>query len=566
MIFVKCRCGNPIIMPDEWANRRVSCRQCHGVILVPPKDGASAPPPPAPAAAPPANDLETLSAAAAPALGGHPAPRRAPQKIQKVQKIATPQPENVEYAEIDEASPERIKAPRPRKLASGMSFETRISLYAVGVVAVGILGLLAWFLVIRDSWEQDHRADLMLMSEQAVVMFRAGRVDDGLRKFDEVQHLVGQRKLSDSSLAQAVANASAAAVDARKVVAARTPPVPVAVKSPEVAVVTPTPTPPTPTVPDTPATAPVVAVVTPTPDPVVVPVPVPVVAAPTQTLADARKDFKTVLTKKTHSGEVAPLPPTGTFTLVTYPAPLGDNVAYLTVDPKDGKKHPAIVWITGGDCNTIGDVWTPMPANNDQIVSAFRKAGLVVLFPSLRGGNKNPGFREGFYGEVDDVVAAGEFLRKQPWVDPERVYLGGHSTGGTLALLTAEFTDKFRVTFAFGPTNDPSGYTADYRPPVDLSIPLEGKLRAPGNWLDSVRTPTFILEGRATGQTNITSLTAMDSLNKNSKNTFIGVDGADHFTTLGPITKLIADKILADTGPAPNITLTEQETGKLFAK
>ena len=30
------------------------------------------------------------------------------------------------------------------------------------------------------------------------------------------------------------------------------------------------------------------------------------------------------------------------------------------------------------------------------------------------------------------------FLAKQDYVDPKRIYLGGHSTGGTLALLTAE--------------------------------------------------------------------------------------------------------------------------------
>jgi hypothetical protein len=40
-----------------------------------------------------------------------------------------------------------------------------------------------------------------------------------------------------------------------------------------------------------------------------------------------------------------------------------------------------------------------------------------MMFPSLRGGNDNPGAREGFYGEVDDVVAASEFLARQPYVD-----------------------------------------------------------------------------------------------------------------------------------------------------
>ena len=29
--------------------------------------------------------------------------------------------------------------------------------------------------------------------------------------------------------------------------------------------------------------------------------------------------------------------------------------AYLSPNPKDGKKHPAIVWTTGGDCNSIDE-------------------------------------------------------------------------------------------------------------------------------------------------------------------------------------------------------------------
>jgi dipeptidyl aminopeptidase/acylaminoacyl peptidase len=56
----------------------------------------------------------------------------------------------------------------------------------------------------------------------------------------------------------------------------------------------------------------------------------------------------------------------------------------------------------------------------------------------LRGGNDNPGRREGFLGEVDDVLAAADHLSKLPHIDPTQIYLGGHSTGGTLALLVAE--------------------------------------------------------------------------------------------------------------------------------
>ena len=131
-------------------------------------------------------------------------------------------------------------------------------------------------------------------------------------------------------------------------------------------------------------------------------------------------------------------PPPKVFSLVRYKSPAGDLAAYLTPDRGDGAKHPAIVWITGGDCNSIGDVWKDAPRKNDQTASAYRKAGIVLMFPSLRGGNDNPGRREGFLGEVDDVLAAADYVAAQPYVDPRRIYLGGHSTGGTLAMLVAE--------------------------------------------------------------------------------------------------------------------------------
>ena len=128
--------------------------------------------------------------------------------------------------------------------------------------------------------------------------------------------------------------------------------------------------------------------------------------------------------------------------------------AYLTPDPADAARHPAIIWITGGDCNTIGNVWSPQSPDNDQSASAYRKAGVVMMFPSLRGGNDNPGQQENFFGEVDDVLAAADFLARQTFVDPTRIYLGGHSTGGTLVLLTAEYSTRFRAVFSFGAVDD----------------------------------------------------------------------------------------------------------------
>jgi hypothetical protein len=63
---------------------------------------------------------------------------------------------------------------------------------------------------------------------------------------------------------------------------------------------------------------------------------------------------------------------------LTPSAPPGSLAAYLTPDPLDKAQHPAIIWIAGGDCNSIGDVWSPMSPSNDQNATAYRLAGIVL--------------------------------------------------------------------------------------------------------------------------------------------------------------------------------------------
>jgi acetyl esterase/lipase len=281
-------------------------------------------------------------------------------------------------------------------------------------------------------------------------------------------------------------------------------------------------------------------------------------------LVDARKGFKTRLVSRGIEKEPVDEPPPGVFRKVMYDAPIGKLAAYLTPDPKDGKKHPAIIWITGGDCNSIGDgCWTDAPPSNDQSASAFRKAGIVMMFPSLRGGNDGPGIKEGFLGEVDDVLAAADFLAKQEYVDPKRIYLGGHSTGGTLVLLVSECTDRFRAVFSFGPADNVASYPPMFLP-FDTSNRREIELRSPGRWLSTIMSPTFVLEGTVDG--NLGSLQSMARNSKNSNVHFLPARGADHFSILFPTTRLIAQKILRDDGSTCSLALTEDEVSKLFGR
>jgi dipeptidyl aminopeptidase/acylaminoacyl peptidase len=275
-----------------------------------------------------------------------------------------------------------------------------------------------------------------------------------------------------------------------------------------------------------------------------------------RTLVEARRGFITRPAPRRQAGKPAPQPPPNVFRLVRYESPVGKLAAYLTPDPGDGAKHPAIIWITGGDCNSIDEVWENAPRNNDQTAAAYRNAGIIMMFPSLRGGNDNPGEHEGFFGEVDDVIAAAGYLALQPYVDPQRIYLGGHSTGGTLVMLVAESTDRFRAVFSFGPAHNLQGYSHEYLT-FDTSNPKEFRLRAPVRWLSSVRTPLFVIEG--TSQGNLASLQATARASTNPLIQFCPVLGATHFSVLAPANELIAEKILGDVGSTSGITISNQE-------
>ena len=157
--------------------------------------------------------------------------------------------------------------------------------------------------------------------------------------------------------------------------------------------------------------------------------------------AEAHDAFTTTLAREENDDEPIPEPPEGVFDLVSYPSKVGDLAAYVSSDPGDGEKHPLIIWVVGGWGNGIDDFpWIYPEWDDDQTGSAFWQAGILTMYPSFRGGSGNPGYYEALFGEVDDIVSAYEYAASLPYVDPERIYLGGHSTGGTRALLASEYT------------------------------------------------------------------------------------------------------------------------------
>ncbi len=279
-------------------------------------------------------------------------------------------------------------------------------------------------------------------------------------------------------------------------------------------------------------------------------------------LALARQSHRTNLKIQHSAREKIDLPfPGSMYKIVTYTSQAGDLSAYLATPPGLGNKRPAVIWITGGDCNTIGDVWSP-DRNGRQSTEYLIDRGIVVMFPSLRGGNQNPGYQENMYGEVNDIIAAHQYLTQLPDIDPDRIYLAGHSTGGTLVLLTSEVTNKFRAVFSFGPVSRILDYDAPGGPfPLvfDRSDSNEAKLRSPIEWLESISTPTFVIEGDKAGQGNASSLREMAKAPSSPFVRFVETPSYDHFSILTPACRMLAQKILMDVGPTCQISIDKND-------
>ena len=90
--------------------------------------------------------------------------------------------------------------------------------------------------------------------------------------------------------------------------------------------------------------------------------------------------------------------------------------AFVTPDPGDGRRHPAVLFLHGGFAFGEGDWDMPEP---------YRDDGYVVMIPILRGENGLPGSYTMFYDEVDDALTASAALASLPYMDSSRIFVSG---------------------------------------------------------------------------------------------------------------------------------------------
>ena len=286
-------------------------------------------------------------------------------------------------------------------------------------------------------------------------------------------------------------------------------------------------------------------------------------------LLEARTGFKTKTIPNSYTTDgTAPIPPSDIYRAIRYPSPAGEMFAYLSPDPGDGKKHPAVIWAHGGFGGIDKWLWEK---TDQQDPGKFREAGIIVLCPSWRGENDNPGRFELFEGEVEDAVSAVKYLAQVPYVDASRIYMAGHSTGGTITLLTAESTPNLRAAFSFGGCPDihhlmESSQGKGYgNTPYDWHNDQESYWRSPINFVSYLHSPTFYFEGAKSFSPADARLMERRAREAGKPFSAFIVEGGTHFSILQPETALVAKKILADTGPACSISFIQEEVQSAFA-
>ena len=221
--------------------------------------------------------------------------------------------------------------------------------------------------------------------------------------------------------------------------------------------------------------------------------------------AKARAQFHTKLTRKGPSPqEWSPVAPPVDVSEIEYPSGALRLKAWVSHPDDPGRKHPAVLFLHGGFAFGYPDDW--------DVSKPYRDAGFVVMTPLLRGENGQPGSFSFLYDEVDDALAAAEHLSKLPYVDGNRIFIAGPSAGGTVALLAAMASARFRAVASFSATPDQVVFCKHAKNaardlPFDITDLRELQMRSPLAYAASLKCPAKLYVG--TQETEFQTTTRM---------------------------------------------------------
>jgi hypothetical protein len=230
-----------------------------------------------------------------------------------------------------------------------------------------------------------------------------------------------------------------------------------------------------------------------------------------KTLKQARQGFTSQYRPATvRSGRAPETPPPG-LEVINYVSPSGGAfAAYASLDP-NFKANGVVVWVHDGNSG-IGK-------SEHAMARMTREAGLQFFAPSFRGEHRNPGRAEFLFGEVDDLIGAIEYLKRNPAVNPKKIYLFGENQGATLIMLAMSTGIKtVNTAFAWGGELETinlqfareravkglNEVVEEPKPngsPLDGQRQMEGWLRSPKGFLHAVERPLYYFSSKNPAQT-----------------------------------------------------------------
>ena len=179
---------------------------------------------------------------------------------------------------------------------------------------------------------------------------------------------------------------------------------------------------------------------------------------------------------------------------------------YIPPNIKPDKSHPAIVYPHGGPQWEHFNSWFPR-------LQYFLSRGYIVIAPNFRG---STGFGRTFTeslrkdcggGDLKDLVAATEYLKKTGFVDPDRIAIMGGSWGGYLTLMALTKTPEiWRAGVSIVPLANWFTAHKNEDPVLQkndewlMGSPVEDRHlwqdRSPLFFADKIRAPLLLLAGK----------------------------------------------------------------------
>lgn len=146
-------------------------------------------------------------------------------------------------------------------------------------------------------------------------------------------------------------------------------------------------------------------------------------------------------------------------------------------------------------------------------------------------------FREARAGLANAKAALDYLLTKVPNIDPNRVYIAGHSSAATLALLVAEHEPRIKACAAYAPETDVEARLAAVAPKLDGALPgYREFLRSssPKTHADKLKCPIFLFHAHDDGNVPIHHSTDFAALLKktNPHVTLIKTPKGGHYDSM----------------------------------